>query len=76
MEIFVQRVEIIIQCVKTIIALILRSLPFFISHCCALLVTSCCCLNHSSADDETSNILKRSVKNMFAHVLALCLILR
>ena len=49
-------------------------------HCfaffsCALLVTSCCCLYHSSADDETSNVLKRSVK-MFAHVLALCFILR
>ena len=38
-------------------------------HCfaffsCALLVTSCCCLYHLSADDETSNVLKRSVKNV------------
>ena len=31
---------------------------------CALLVTSCCCLYHLSADDETSNVLKRSVKNV------------
>ena len=38
-------------------------------HCfaffsCALLVTKCCCLYHLSADDETSNVLKRSVKNV------------
>ena len=38
-------------------------------HCfaffsCALLETSCCCLYHLSADDETSNVLKRSVKNV------------
>ena len=56
--------------------LILRSLPFFLfyffflkRHCfaffsCALLVTSCCCLYHLSADDETSNVLKRSAKNV------------
>ena len=31
---------------------------------CALLVTSCCCLYHLSADDESSNVLKRSVKNV------------
>ena len=51
---------------------ILRSLPFFFpfyaSLLCffsfALLVTSCCCLYHLSADDETSNVLKRSVKNV------------
>ena len=49
------------------------ALPFF---SCALLVTSCCCLNHLSADDETSNVLKRSINNMFAHVLALCFLLR
>ena len=36
------------------------ALPFF---SCALLVTSCCCQYHLSADDETSNVLKRSVKN-------------
>ena len=58
MEVFIQRVKAII------------ALPFF---SCALLMTSCCRLNHLSADDETSNVLKRSVKDMFAHVLALCL---
>ena len=42
---------------------------FFTERFKALLVSS-------SADDETSNVLKRSVKNMFAHVLALCFILR
>ena len=31
-----------------------------------LLVTSCCCLNHLSADDETTNVLKRPVKNFRA----------
>ena len=38
-------------------------------------MTSSCRLNHLSVDDETCNILKRPVK-MFAHVLALCFILR
>ena len=63
MEIFIQRV-------KTIIVLILRSIPFLLCvialpfFSCALLVTSCCCLYHLSADDETSNVLKRSVKNV------------
>ena len=27
-------------------------------------MTSCCCLYHLSADDETSNVSKRSVKNV------------
>ena len=27
-------------------------------------MTNCCCLYHLSADDETSNVLKRSVKNV------------
>ena len=31
---------------------------------------------HLSADDETSNVFKLSVKNMFAHVLALCFMLK
>ena len=61
----VQRVEIFIQRVKTIIAFI-ATLAFFASllclFSCAVLVTSCCCLNYLSADDETSNVLKRSVK--------------
>ena len=73
---FVQRVEILIQRVNTIIAFnfTLDSFFsffffFFMRHCfaffsCALLVTSCCCLYHLSADDETSNVLKRSVKNV------------
>ena len=33
-------------------------------------------LKSLSGDDETSNVLKHSVKNMFAPVLALCFILR
>ena len=69
------------QRVKTIIAfnftldsfLFMRNCFAFFS--CALLVTSCCCLYHLSADDETSNVLKCSVKNMFALALALCFIL-
>ena len=71
-----------IQRVKTIIVFnFTLASSFFMRLCfdlfsCALLVTSCCCLNHLPADDETSNVLKRSVKNMLAHVLALCLILR
>ena len=32
--------------------------------------------NNAIDDDETSNVLKRSVTNMLAHVLALCFILR
>ena len=49
--------------------LILRSIPSFLCvialpfFSCALLMTSCCSLYHLSADDETSNVLKRSVKN-------------
>ena len=57
--------------VKTIIAFNFTLDSFFVMrHCfafffsCALLVTSCCCLCHLSADDETSNVLKRSVKNV------------
>ena len=55
-----------VQRVKTKIAFDF-TLAFFLRHCfglffCALLVTSRCCLNHLSADDETSNVLKRSVK--------------
>ena len=43
--------------------------PFYASllclfFSCALLVTSCCCLYHLSADDESSIVLKRSVKNV------------
>ena len=30
----------------------------------SFIVTSCCCLYHLCADDETSNVLKRSVKNV------------
>ena len=63
--------EIFIQCVKTIIVFNFTLDSFFcyasllcLFFSCALLVTSCCCLYHLSADDETSNVLKRSVKNV------------
>ena len=50
-----------LKCNKFIRFLSKKLCPFF---SCALLVTSCCCLCHLSADDETSNVLKRSVKNV------------
>ena len=74
MEIFIQRVKTIIAFNFTLDSfffsfLCVIALPFF---SCALLVTSCCCLYHLSADDKTSNVLKCSVKKMFANVLAFC----
>ena len=55
------------QRVKTIIAFDF-TLAYFASLFCffpvLLLVKSYCCLNHLSADDETSNVLKRAVKNV------------
>ena len=44
---------------------------FFTERFKTLLVSSAAV----SADDETSNVLKRSVKNMFTHVLASCFML-
>ena len=63
MEIFIQRVKTLIVFNFTLDSFFLLCvIAFFFS--CALLVTSCCCLYHLSADDETSNVLKRSVKNV------------
>ena len=71
MEIFIQRLKTIIAFNFTFNSffsfffsfLCVIALPFF---SCAVLVTSCCCLYHLSADDETSNVLKRLVKNVWS----------
>ena len=80
---FVQRVQIFVQRVKTIIAFNITLASFFL-HASLLCPFFLCFARDKlllpksflSAGDETSNVLKRSGKNMFAYVLALCFILR